>query len=179
MASGKMGKSPPCLSQKQSEKGGNTRFVRTGCPGIRACHSPDTIRESEFDMARIRSSPPDEGTSPARTNQSLARQGGEDHPVETGSRWTFLTNHTHVLILLAANPDMVLREVASRIGITERAVQRIIHELETGGYLLREKVGRKNHYRIKKELPLRHPIESHRTIGDLLGMINSKGKPTD
>lgn len=90
---------------------------------------------------------------------------------DVGHRWTFLTNHSHVLILLARNPDMILREVANQIGITERAVQRITQELEEGGFIEREKVGRKNHYRILTNVPLRHPIESHKKIGDLLDLI--------
>lgn len=94
-------------------------------------------------------------------------------PVVHGARWTFLTNHSHVLILLARDPGMVLREVAARIGITERAVQRIIRELEEDGFLEKEKVGRQNHYKILRDRPLRHPIESHRQIGDLLDLIES------
>ena len=66
---------------------------------------------------------------------------------------------------------MVLREVAARIGITERAVQRIVADLEEDGFIDREKVGRKNHYRITVTQPLRHPIESHCTIGDLISLI--------
>ncbi|MBX3423967.1 MAG: MarR family transcriptional regulator [Pirellulaceae bacterium] len=92
--------------------------------------------------------------------------------VETASRWTFLTNHAHVLIALSANPDLVLRQVALRVGITERGVQRIVQDLEDEGFIRREKVGRKNHYQVLREQPLRHPIEAHRTIGDLLKLIN-------
>ena len=92
-------------------------------------------------------------------------------PPEQGSRWTFLTNHSHVLILLTQDPYMVLRTVAARISITERAVQRIIADLEEGGVIEREKVGRQNHYRILPNKPLRHSIEKHRTIGDLLSLI--------
>lgn len=88
-----------------------------------------------------------------------------------GHRWTFLTNHAHVLVLLHEHPAIVLREVALRVGITERAVQRIVADLETGGYIAREKVGRSNRYRVLARLPLRHPIEAHRTIGDLLDLI--------
>jgi predicted DNA-binding transcriptional regulator len=87
--------------------------------------------------------------------------------------WTFLTNHAHVLILLSQDPSLVLREVAFRIGITERAVQRIIADLEHDGFIEREKVGRKNHYRIQSKQPLRHPIESHRSIGDLIALIGT------
>lgn len=86
----------------------------------------------------------------------------------SASRWTFLTNHAHVLVLLHSESDLVLREVATRVGITERAVQRIIQDLERDGFIQRERVGRKNHYVILKGESLRHPIESHRRIEDLL-----------
>ncbi len=88
--------------------------------------------------------------------------------------WTFLTNHAHVLAVLHADPDKVLREVALEVGITERAVQRIIHDLEEDGFIEIERVGRNNHYQIKKNLTLRHPIEAHRKIGDLLRLISKK-----
>jgi DNA-binding Lrp family transcriptional regulator len=86
-------------------------------------------------------------------------------------RWTFLTNHAHVLIALNANPDMILREVAAQVGITERGVQRIVQELEEEGFIRREKVGRKNRYEVLADQALRHPLESHRKIGDLLTLI--------
>jgi DNA-binding transcriptional ArsR family regulator len=92
-------------------------------------------------------------------------------PAAPASRWTFLTNHSHVLIVLSQEPALVLREVAARVGITERAVQRIIADLEEAGFIEREKVGRRNRYRIRGNRPLRHPIEAHRTIGDLVGLI--------
>lgn len=91
-----------------------------------------------------------------------------------GHHWTFLTNHSHVLVLLSRDSSIVLREVALRVGITERAVQRIIAELESGGVIEREKIGRQNHYRIRDDQPLRHPIEAHRSIGDLLALLNGK-----
>ena len=90
------------------------------------------------------------------------------------ARWTFLTNHAHVLILLNREPDLVLREVASRIGITERAVQKIVHDLKEEGFLKLEKVGRQNHYKVLKSKPLRHAIEAHRKIGELLDFINTQ-----
>lgn len=77
-----------------------------------------------------------------------------------------------MLVLLSRNPSIVLREVAVQVKITERAVQRIIADLESGGVIQREKIGRQNHYRIQADQPLRHVIESHRTIGDLLALIN-------
>jgi len=85
-----------------------------------------------------------------------------------GPRWTFLTNHAHVLVLLYQNPALTVREVARQVGITERAVQSILAELESAGILERTRVGRQNHYRIEPNVSLRHPIESHRTIGELL-----------
>ncbi|QDU57597.1 helix-turn-helix transcriptional regulator [Aeoliella mucimassa] len=97
-----------------------------------------------------------------------------NHPAaETtpGPRWTFLTNHAHVLLELKTHPDMVLREVAIRVGITERAVQRIVQELEEEGFLERQRVGRRNQYRVMLDKHLRHPIESHCTIAELLSLV--------
>lgn len=85
--------------------------------------------------------------------------------------WTFLTNHSHVLILLAIEPDLLMREVATRVGITERAVQKIVQELEEAGVLTRTKVGRRNRYRISEGRSLRHPVEGHRRVRDLLDMV--------
>lgn len=84
------------------------------------------------------------------------------------------TNHGHVLILLAHDPALVLRQVATRVGITERAVQRIIADLVEAGFLERERIGRQNRYRIRTDQPLRHPIEAHRTVGDLVGLIHKR-----
>ena len=93
-----------------------------------------------------------------------------------GPRWTFLTNHAHVLVLLYQNPALTVREVARQVGITERAVQSILAELESAGILERTRVGRQNHYRIEPNVSLRHPIESHRTIGELLQLC---ARPTE
>ena len=93
-------------------------------------------------------------------------------PGDSSSRWTFLTNHAHVLAVLHSDPEVVLRHVAARVGITERAVQRIIQDLEDGGFIKREKVGRRNRYQVLVDEALRHPIEAHRSIGDLLKLIN-------
>ena len=89
------------------------------------------------------------------------------------SGWTFLSNHTHVLVCLAEDPSARMRDVASRVGITERAAQRIIGQLEKIGAIRKIREGRRNHYLINLEKPLRHPIESHKTIGSLLGMVLS------
>lgn len=87
--------------------------------------------------------------------------------------WTFLSNHAHVLILLSHDPDLRMRDVAERIGITERAVQRIVHDLVDEGYVEVTKEGRRNHYRIRGERCLRHPIEATVPVGSLLQLIGS------
>jgi hypothetical protein len=86
-------------------------------------------------------------------------------------RCSFLTNHALVLVLLSRHPSMVLREVAVRIGITERAVQRIIQELDQEGFIVRERVGRQNNYQVKGDKNLRHPIGQHCLIQELLDLI--------
>lgn len=84
------------------------------------------------------------------------------------SNWTFLSNHAHVMVCLARDPDRSLREISMEIGITERAVQRIVADLEEAGYLERHREGRRNQYTIHGERPLRHPIEAHHSLDDLL-----------
>lgn len=90
------------------------------------------------------------------------------------ANWTFMTNHTHVLVCLVRDPYIRLRDVAESVGITERAVQRIVAELEEFGAIARQKEGRRNRYEVDLTHRLRHPIESHRTIGDLIQLINTR-----
>ena len=85
--------------------------------------------------------------------------------------WTFLTNHGHVVLSLAHNPDILVRELAVRVGITERAVQRILCELADAGYITREKTGRRTRYTIDRKRALRHPVEAAHSIGDLIGLV--------
>lgn len=85
--------------------------------------------------------------------------------------WTFFSNHAHVLVSLSSSEDKVLKEVAFEVGITERAVQKIVAELEAAGIVIRSRVGRCNRYRIKRSAKLRHRLESHRTVGDLLDFV--------
>lgn len=87
--------------------------------------------------------------------------------------WTFLTNHTHVLLCLYRNPELTLREVAVLVGITERMVQKIVAELVEADFLEVTKVGRRNTYQITIDKKLRHPLESHRSIGDMLDNLSS------
>lgn len=93
------------------------------------------------------------------------------YPDAVLSNWTFLTNHTHVLVLLDRNPDLRIREMATEVGLTERATQRIIGELVESGYLIRHRTGRRNSYSLNRDLPLRHPLESHRSVGALLNAL--------
>ncbi|HVN91025.1 MAG TPA: winged helix-turn-helix domain-containing protein [Candidatus Binataceae bacterium] len=102
----------------------------------------------------------------------MAKRSDAAVPLNPG--WTFISNHGHVLLCLAAEPTMILREVAARVGITERAVQRIVAELEAAGYLTRERHGRRNSYRINSRLHLRHQVESHCTVGDLIDFVLGK-----
>lgn len=90
---------------------------------------------------------------------------------DSNSDWTFLTNHAHVLFCLAQDSEIRLRDVADLVGITERAVQRIVTELEDGGYITRQRNGRRNSYIVHPNRPLRHKIESHRQVKDLLALI--------
>ncbi len=86
--------------------------------------------------------------------------------------WHFLTNHTHVLLTLYRDPDLRQRDIAQHVGITEGAVQRILHDLEREGYISRSKIGRRNHYNDNPDLPLRHPLECHHKVADLLTTLD-------
>ena len=86
----------------------------------------------------------------------------------SNTHWTFLSSHAHVLVCLARNPEATLREVADKVGITERSAQRLIGNLDDARIMRREKNGRRNYYVIDTGAQLRHPQEKHRTVGDLL-----------
>jgi DNA-binding MarR family transcriptional regulator len=92
-------------------------------------------------------------------------------PAKATPPWTFLTNHAHVLLCIAAEPDVLLSDVATRVGITERAVQRIVSELEAEGYVVRYREGRRNRYEVASELPLRHAIERHQRVASLIALV--------
>lgn len=82
--------------------------------------------------------------------------------------WTFFTNHGHVLVCLAAEPDLRTRDVAELVGITERSAQSIITDLVEAGYLTRIKEGRRNRYEVHADKPLRHSLERDHSVGELL-----------
>ena len=92
---------------------------------------------------------------------------------DTGAGWNFFSNYAHVLVCLAENPDARLRDVAERVGVTERTAFRLVTQLEEAGILMRVKEGRRNSYVIEASEHLRHPIESHCTVGEFLETILS------
>jgi DNA-binding MarR family transcriptional regulator len=87
------------------------------------------------------------------------------------SQWTFLTNHAHVLLCIAKNPDYRLRDIADAVGITERASHRIVSELVDAGFVDAKREGRCNVYAVHPEKHLRHPMEAHRQVLDLIRLI--------
>lgn len=106
---------------------------------------------------------------------SVAR---EDSRSGTESRtWTFLTNHAHVLLVIARDPNARVRDIADSVGITERAAQAIVTDLETGGYISRTRVGRRNTYTVNPAGKFRHRVEAGRSIGDLLTLFTSEMAP--
>ena len=107
---------------------------------------------------------------PHRLGPVNAEQGGPvTHP------WTFLTSHARVLLIISQNPESRVRDIAGLAGITERSAQRIVADLETAGYLSHERVGRRNHYRVRRGAPLRHPHEQGVEIGELLELLTEFG----
>ncbi len=89
------------------------------------------------------------------------------------SEWTFLTNHSQVLLCLGHNGGrMTAREIAELVGITERAVQRILDDLEDAGYISRYRNGRQNRYEIHPDLPMRHPAQRGHAIKDLIDLLS-------
>ena len=85
--------------------------------------------------------------------------------------WTFLSNHGHVLVALKETPDARLRELAERVGISERAVQLIVRDLEDAGYVVTRRLGRRNHYTVTTGKRLRHPAERDSSVDDLLSIF--------
>jgi len=84
------------------------------------------------------------------------------------ARWTFLTNHAHVLLGLTRDPSARVRDLAAAVGITERSVHQILSDLEDGGVIRRVRDGRRNRYEVDPEIRLRHPMEAHHCVGELL-----------
>ena len=91
--------------------------------------------------------------------------------IDDGKPWTFVTSHTQVLLCLARDPNVRLRDVAETVGITERAAQRILGDLVEAGYVERERIGRRNHYTVNAALAMRHSSQRNLEIGQLLDLL--------
>lgn len=96
-----------------------------------------------------------------------------------GHVWTFLSNYAHVLVCIARDRDVTLKEIAELVGVTERAVHRIVSELEAAEVLTKIREGRRNRYEIDLASPMRHPVESDRNVGDLLAALLSPEEAAD
>jgi DNA-binding MarR family transcriptional regulator len=90
---------------------------------------------------------------------------------KTSKPWRFVTNHTQVLLCIARDPDARLREIAETVGITERAVQRIVSDLVESGFVKRERQGRRSTYTLDREVRMRHPSQFDHEIGELLDLL--------
>ncbi len=92
---------------------------------------------------------------------------------EGSAAWAFLSNHGHVLVCVVRDPNVRVREIAQAVGVTERAVQRILRELEEAGVIVRTRQGRRTHYEVNEHVPLRHPIEAQHSVGELVRVVRS------
>ncbi len=98
-------------------------------------------------------------------------------PADRTPSWSFLTNHAQVLLCIAHDPGVRLRDIGGAVGITERAAHRIVTELAAGGYISRQRNGRRNHYKINAHLPLHDPLAREQKLGDLLAILSGQ-RPT-
>lgn len=103
--------------------------------------------------------------------------GSGDTP--PGRPWTFLTNHARALVEIARNPHTRLRDIATAIGITERAAQTIVNDLEESGYIARTRVGRRNHYSVDPTRPFRHPADADQRVAGLLTIFGHNDRSHD
>lgn len=98
----------------------------------------------------------------------------------TRKAWTFLSNHGHVLVCLADDPDVLIRDVAARVGITERSAQQIVADLESAHVITRHREGRRNRYVVRRNAHFRHPLEAGLRVGDFLDLVRQRpriGRP--
>jgi DNA-binding MarR family transcriptional regulator len=89
-------------------------------------------------------------------------------------KWAFLTSHGFVLLAVARNPDATVREIAERVAVTERQAHRVLADLVDEGYLVRERVGRRNRYRVNRKQPMRHSSMEMHPVADLLAAFDSR-----
>jgi DNA-binding IclR family transcriptional regulator len=96
-------------------------------------------------------------------------------PNEQGGSWTLLTGHGHVLVEIARNPDVRMRDISAAVGLTERAVQAIVSDLESAGYLTRDRIGRRNRYTVNPESVFRHSAQAGLQVGPMLDLLTEAG----
>lgn len=112
-------------------------------------------------------------------NNSWNRASRTNHRDGDGPHaWDFLTNHSYVLLCVAGDPGIRLRDIAKDVGITERAAHQIVSQLVEADYVLRKREGRRNHYTVKLDQPMRHPLEKNQTIGQLLKVLKPSRQKT-
>ncbi len=111
--------------------------------------------------------------SNSRINGGISAISKEEVP-----RWDFLTNHAHVLLCVSQDSGIRLRDIAAAVGITERGAHKVLSDLIEAGYVLRERHGRRNRYKVKPELPLRHPLVREREVGELLETLSRAERPS-
>jgi hypothetical protein len=87
--------------------------------------------------------------------------------------WHFVTKYSHVLVCIAADPSARLRDIAETVGVTERRAAQLVRDLEEAGYLTKTRTGRRNQYQVHDELPLRHPLHRHHTVGELIRFLQA------
>jgi predicted ArsR family transcriptional regulator len=97
-----------------------------------------------------------------------------DGPPPPRASWTFLTNHGHVLLAVASDPDVRVADLAARVGITPRGTQTILRDLEEAGYVRRRRLGRRTHYEVLRHRPFRHPSIADHEIDELLALFHSR-----
>ena len=121
-----------------------------------------------------RSSPTPAITYPVKRKPSnpSGQSGKSSRGASSSGKWTFLTNHSHVIICLVRDSGLRARDLAEQVGITERAVLRILGELQSDGVISKTREGRRNRYMIALDFPLRHPLESKRTLRQLLDSVS-------
>jgi MarR family len=95
----------------------------------------------------------------------------------TAASWTFLTNHARVLLCIAGDPGIRLRDIAARLDITERSAYGIVTDLTQAGYIVKQKDGRRNQYQIQAHLPLPEPTPRERTLGEVLAVLTGDNVP--
>jgi DNA-binding MarR family transcriptional regulator len=108
-------------------------------------------------------------------SESMTSVSGKLNGQEPGKSWTFVTNHTQVLLAIARDRDIRLRDIARIVGITERAAQRIVKDLIEAGYVSRERLGRRNHYSVNHKAKMRHPSQREQDVGTLLSVLQQTG----